>query len=82
LEIPRWGRWVLWRRSYSRRACSRCAWFHTSVRSSSSWRPVQQRGEEGPIRRGKPRSFALQLSFEDGDLVAQREDLGVFGPGR
>jgi hypothetical protein len=43
---------------------------------------VQQRGEDGPICRGEPCSFALQLSFEDGDLVAQGEDLGVFGPGR
>jgi hypothetical protein len=42
--------------------------------------PVQQSGEEGPIRRGKPHSFALQLSLEDRDLVAEGEDLGVFGP--
>jgi hypothetical protein len=40
---------------------------------------VQHRGEEGPISRGEPHLRALQLSLEDGDLVAQGEDLGVFG---
>jgi hypothetical protein len=32
--------------------------------------PVQQSSEEGPIRRGEPHLLTLQLSFEDGDLVA------------
>jgi hypothetical protein len=41
--------------------------------------PVEQSREEGPISRGEPHLLALQLSFEDGDLVAQGEDLGVFG---
>jgi hypothetical protein len=42
--------------------------------------PVQHSGEEGPISRGEPRLLTLQLALEDCDLVAQGEDLGVFGP--
>jgi hypothetical protein len=43
--------------------------------------PVQQGSEEGPISVGEPHLRTLQLSLEDGDLVAQGEYLGVFGPG-
>jgi hypothetical protein len=32
--------------------------------------PVQQSGEEHPISGGEPYLLALQLSLEDGDLVA------------
>jgi hypothetical protein len=41
---------------------------------------VQHSGKEGPIRRGEPHLLTPQLSLEDGDLVAQSEDLRVFGP--
>lgn len=41
---------------------------------------MQKSGEEGPISRGEPHLLALQLSLEDPDLVAQGEDLRVFGP--
>jgi hypothetical protein len=43
--------------------------------------PVQESGEEGPISRGEPRFLAMQLSLEDGDPVAQSEDLGTW-PGQ
>ena len=39
--------------------------------------PVQQRGEQRPVGRGEPDLLAVQVPFEDRDLVAQREDLGV-----
>ncbi len=36
-----------------------------------------QRGQDRPVSPAQPRSFGLTL--EDGDLVAQDEDLGVLG---
>jgi hypothetical protein len=44
-----------------------------------SGQPVQQRGEPRPISRAEPDLLAVQVPFEDRDLVAEREDLGVFG---
>jgi hypothetical protein len=40
---------------------------------------VEQGGEPGPICPGESDSLAVQVPFEDGDLVPEREDLGVFG---
>ena len=37
----------------------------------------QECGEEGPIRGGEPHLPVAELALQDGDLVAQREDLGV-----
>ena len=41
--------------------------------------PVEHSREEGAIGRGEPHLRTLQLSLEDRDLVAQGEDLGLFG---
>jgi hypothetical protein len=41
---------------------------------------VQQGGEEGPVGGGELDFLAVQLSFEDHDLVAQGEDLRVLVP--
>jgi len=41
---------------------------------------VQQGGEERPISRGEPDLPAVQLPFDDCDLMAQCEDLGVLSP--
>jgi hypothetical protein len=41
--------------------------------------PVQERGEQGPVRRGELDLLPVQLSFEHGDLVAEQQDLGVLG---
>jgi hypothetical protein len=41
---------------------------------------VQQGGEQGPISRGEPDLLAVQLPFEDHDLVPQGEDFRVLGP--
>ncbi len=43
---------------------------------------MQQGGQEGPVGRGEPdlATLAVQLPFEDRDLVAQGEDLRVLGP--
>jgi hypothetical protein len=41
---------------------------------------VKQGGEPGPVSSGEPDSLAVQLSFEDRDLVTQCEDLGVYIP--
>jgi hypothetical protein len=38
--------------------------------------PVQQGGEECPVGRGE--SGFVDLALQDGELVAQRKDLGVF----
>jgi hypothetical protein len=40
---------------------------------------VQQGSKVGPVGRGEPGGRAVQLPFEDGDLVAQGEDLHVLG---
>jgi hypothetical protein len=40
--------------------------------------PVQQRGEKCPINSGESDLLAVQVPFEDRDLVPEREDLGVF----
>jgi hypothetical protein len=37
-----------------------------------------QRGQDRPVRPGQPRR--PDLALEHGDLVAQEEDLGIFGP--
>ncbi len=39
--------------------------------------PVQQCGEQRPVGRGEPDLLAVQVPFEDGDLVPEREDFGV-----
>ena len=41
--------------------------------------PVRQGGQERPVGRGEPGFVAVQLPFEDGDLVAQRQDFDVLG---
>jgi hypothetical protein len=41
---------------------------------------MQQRGEQGPISGGEPDLHTVHLPFDDNDLVAQGEDLGVLGP--
>lgn len=41
---------------------------------------VQQGGQEGPVGGGEPRPVTSQLPFQDGDWVAQGQDLGVFIP--
>jgi hypothetical protein len=38
----------------------------------------RQCGQEGPVLAGESHPVPTELSFKDGDLVAQREDLGVF----
>jgi hypothetical protein len=40
---------------------------------------VQQGGEERSVGRCELRSLAAQLPFEDGELVAECQDLSVFG---
>jgi hypothetical protein len=40
--------------------------------------PVRQGGEPGAVRPGGADFLAVQVPFEDGDLVPQRQDLGVF----
>jgi hypothetical protein len=42
--------------------------------------PVQQGCQEGSVARGEPRPGRAQLSLQDRDLVAQRQDLDVFVP--
>jgi hypothetical protein len=37
-----------------------------------------QRGQDRPVRPGQPR--CLDLALEHSNLVAQEEDLGIFGP--
>jgi hypothetical protein len=37
-----------------------------------------QRGQDRPVRPGQPR--CPDLAVEHGDLVAQEEDLSIFGP--
>jgi hypothetical protein len=39
--------------------------------------PVQQRGRKRPISRGEPDPLAMQVPFEDGDLMPEREDFRV-----
>jgi hypothetical protein len=38
---------------------------------------VQQRGEQCPVGSGEPDLRAVQVPFEDRDLVPEREDFGV-----
>jgi hypothetical protein len=40
--------------------------------------PVQQWGEQRPVSLGELGPRAVQLPFEDPDLMPQREDLSVF----
>lgn len=40
-------------------------------------KPVQQGGEPRPVGPGEADFLAVQLPLEDGDLMAQGEDLGV-----
>jgi hypothetical protein len=40
---------------------------------------VQQGGEQRPVGRGEPNLLAVQLSFQDVELVPEGEDLSVFG---
>jgi hypothetical protein len=42
---------------------------------AGQWRP--ECGEEGPIHSSEPHPSIAELAFQDGDLVAQGEDLGV-----
>jgi hypothetical protein len=42
--------------------------------------PVQQGGQERPVGRGEPRPGHAQLPLQHGDLVAQRQDLGILVP--
>jgi stalled ribosome rescue protein Dom34 len=42
--------------------------------------PVQQRGQEGSVRQDEADLLAVQLPFEDHELVTEREDLRVLGP--
>jgi hypothetical protein len=37
----------------------------------------QQRGEERPVHSSEPHPPVAELAFQDGDLVAQGENLGV-----
>lgn len=46
-------------------------------RSSSRGEPVQQRGEQCPVGGGEPDLLAVQVPFEDRDLVPEREDFGI-----
>jgi hypothetical protein len=48
-------------------------------RHNVAGQPVQQRGEKRPISRGEPDLLAVQVPFEDRDLVPEREDFGVLG---
>jgi hypothetical protein len=41
---------------------------------------VQQGGEQCPVGAGEPNLLAMQLPLQDGELVSEGEDLGVFGP--
>jgi hypothetical protein len=41
---------------------------------------VQQGGQERPVGGGEPRQGRAELPLQDGELVAQRQDLGVFIP--
>lgn len=41
---------------------------------------VEQGGKERPISGGEPHLLAMQVSFEDHDLVAGGEDLRVLSP--
>jgi hypothetical protein len=41
--------------------------------------PVQQRGEQGPVSGGEPDLLAVQLPFEDHDLVPQCQDFRILG---
>jgi hypothetical protein len=41
---------------------------------------VQQRGEEHPIGLREPDLLAVQLPLEDGELVAEGQDLDILGP--
>jgi hypothetical protein len=40
---------------------------------------VQQGGQHRPVGGGEPYLLAVQLSFEDGDLVSERKDFGGLG---
>jgi hypothetical protein len=40
---------------------------------------AEQRGEERPVGRGEADLLAVQLSLEDGELVAQCQDFRVLG---
>jgi hypothetical protein len=41
---------------------------------------VEQGGEECPVRAGESGLLAVQLPFERGDLVPDREDLRILVP--
>jgi hypothetical protein len=41
---------------------------------------VQQRRQQRPITRGEPHPVRTELPLQDGELVAQHEDLRVFVP--
>lgn len=41
---------------------------------------VQQRGEQRPVGRRELRPLTMQLPFQDGKLMSEGQDLGVFGP--
>ena len=41
---------------------------------------VQQRSQQRPVGRSEPDLLAVQLPFQDRDLVAQGQDLDVLGP--
>jgi hypothetical protein len=42
--------------------------------------PVQQRRQQGPVRRGEAHLLPAQLALQDRDLVAQDQYLGVLIP--
>jgi hypothetical protein len=44
------------------------------------WELVQQGGQERPVARVEPRPSLAQLSLQDCNLVAQRQDLHVLVP--
>jgi len=45
-----------------------------------AWEAVQQGGQERPVGGGEPRPGRAELPFQDGDLVAQCQDLSVLVP--
>jgi hypothetical protein len=45
-----------------------------------SWQPVQQCGQQRPVRWGEADLVAVELSVQHGELVAQDQDFDVLVP--